>query len=327
MRDHLFEVIVTQVRQLTPRIREYLLADPEGRALPEYAPGAHLELHTVSDVSGPIIRHYSLVGGQMLVDDAADTYRIAVQREDRARGSAHIHDMFEVGTRLRVSRPRNNFPLAHTDSHSLLIAGGIGITPILSMLRSLVRRRRSFQMVYSGRTAEDQAYREDIAALGGEAVRMHLSGNPPTDHVDLKSLLATQPAGTTVYACGPQPMIAAIYAAAKALGWNPERVRSELFTVGPTGDEQPFQVELARTGRSITVGRDTTILDALTAAGVDTLSDCRRGECGLCPITVLDADGELQHRDRYLSDAARASGKTLCICVSRLKGERLVLDA
>jgi ferredoxin-NADP reductase len=139
----IIDAVVHDIRELTPRVREYVLASVDGSPLPRYSPGSHIELHTTSPVSGPIVRHYSLVGGDGLTDDPADRYRIAVQREDRQRGSAHIHDSFQVGTRLRVSRPKNNFPLDLRDTRSLLIAGGIGITPIYSMLRSLVRRGRS----------------------------------------------------------------------------------------------------------------------------------------------------------------------------------------
>lgn len=325
MRGQIIDVEVRGIRQLTPRIREYLLQSADGAALPPYAPGAHVELHTESPLSGPIVRHYSLVGGAGLTDDPANRYRIAVQREDRQRGSAHIHDTFEIGTAFRISRPKNNFLLDRRDRRVLLIAGGIGITPIYSMLRSLVRRRRDFEMVYAGRTPDQLAYAEDVAALAGPAGRLHFSGQPATDHLDLAALLAHQSDDTTVYVCGPGPMIEATHAAAAALGWAPERVRSERFGAGPSADDRPFEVELRRSGRTVQIGRDTSILDALNAQGLDLLSDCRRGECGLCPLPVLD--GAIDHRDRYLSDAEHAAGDTLCICVSRAAGDRLVLDA
>lgn len=323
-RRHL-EVVVKGIRQLTPRVREYLLSSANGIVLPAFQPGAHIELHTVSPDSGPIVRHYSLVGGAGLWDDSPDTYRIAVQREDRRRGSAHIHDTFSIGTTLQVSQPKNNFPLDPRDAKSLLIAGGIGITPLLSMLRSLVRRHRDFELVYAGRAAADLAYLDDVQRLAGRHGRIHQSGG--SNHLNIGALLLTQPSGTTVYVCGPAPMADATRHAAAALGWADTRVRSELFTSGPTGDEVPFEVELRLSKRRIQVGRDTTILDALEAAGVHPLHDCRRGECGLCPMTVLEADGPIQHRDSYLSEEERVSQQTLCICVSRIKGSRLVLNA
>jgi len=320
-------VTVAGLRQLTPRIREYRLESIDGKALPAYAPGAHIEVHTGDAAAGPIVRHYSLLGGDAAHDDPRHSYRVAVQREDRAAGSAYIHQHFDLGTRLRVSAPINNFPLDRCDTHSLLIAGGIGITPIFSMARSLARRRRDFTLAYAGRSAEAMAYRAELESLCGPRLRLHVSGARDEGQLDLVELLAAQPDGSTAYVCGPAPMVAATQDAARQLGWAPERVRSELFGVGARGDEVAFEVELRRSGRVFRVGKGTSILDALTAARADVLWDCRRGECGLCPQRVIEVDGVIDHRDRYLSDEERAAGDTLCICVSRIRGQRLVLDA
>ncbi|MDM0110277.1 PDR/VanB family oxidoreductase [Variovorax sp. J22R24] len=325
-RKHI-DVVVSAVRRLTPRVREYHLTAIDNSPVPAYGPGAHIEVHTGSQQTGLIVRHYSLIGGTEDADDARNTYRIAVQREDdRGGGSAYIHSAFEVGTRLQVSAPVNNFPLDRRDAHSLLIAGGIGITPIYSMARSLARRQRDFTVVYAGRAPEFMAYREELGRLAGSRARFHFSGGQDAGKLDLGALLKHQPPGTTAYVCGPGTMVAATHEASRSAGWAPEQVRSESFGAGPQGDEVPFDVELRQSGRVIRVGKDVSILDALTAAKVDVLWDCRRGECGLCPQTVLATDGPIQHRDRYLSDEERESGETMCICVSRIRGERLVLD-
>ena len=321
------DVVVSGIRQVTPRVREFLFTAVDNNPVPSYGPGAHIELHTGNVDTGLIVRHYSLLGGTVDSDDTRNTYRIAVQREDRAGGSAYIHANFEVGTRLQVSAPINNFPLDRRDRHSLLIAGGIGITPIFSMTRSLARRNRDFTLVYAGREPELMAFHDELARLAGSNARFHYSGKQDSGKLDLEKLLRSQPAGTTAYVCGPGPMVAATHAASFAAGWPPEHVRSELFGAGPTGKEVPFDVELRRSGRVIHVGKDVSILDALTAAKVDVLWDCRRGECGLCPQDVISADGPIDHRDRYLSEEERESGRTLCICVSRIRGKRLVLDA
>ena len=324
-RKHI-NVAVSGVRQLTPRVREYQLSTLDGSPVPDYGPGAHVEVHTGNEQTGLIVRHYSLIGGSAEADDARNTYRIAVQREDRGGGSAYIHASFEVGTRLQVSAPTNNFPLDRRDRHSLLIAGGIGITPIYSMARSLARRNRDFTVVYAGREPGFMAYREALVALAGPRLRLHFSGGQDTGKLDLRALVGEQLAGTTAYVCGPATMVAATHEAGRAAGWEPERIRSELFGAGPQGDEVAFDVELKRSGRVVRVGKDVSILDALMAAKVDVLWDCRRGECGLCPQTVLNADGPIQHRDQYLSAEERDAADTLCICVSRIRGERLVLD-
>ncbi|CAN5524385.1 PDR/VanB family oxidoreductase [soil metagenome] len=320
------DVVVSGVRQVAARVREYQLSAAAG-SLPAYGPGAHIELHTGDDQTGLIVRHYSLIGGGPDQDDARNIYRIAVQREERAGGSAYIHANFEVGTRLQISAPINNFPLDRRDAHSLLIAGGIGITPIYAMARSLARRHKSFSVVYAGRERDSMAFHDELQQLVGERVHFHYSGLLDAKRLDLLALLRLQPSGTSAYVCGPASMVAATQAAGVAASWPADRIRSELFGAGHTGNEVAFDVELRRSGRTVRVGKDVSILDALTAAKVDVLWDCRRGECGLCPQNVIEADGPIEHRDRYLSDEERESGSTLCICVSRIRGARLVLDA
>ncbi|MBI2726104.1 MAG: oxidoreductase [Polaromonas sp.] len=318
-------VVVSAVTQLTPRIREYLLAAGDGRPLPAYEAGSHIEVLINPEGIGETVRHYSLIGGTETIDDGRSAYRIAVQREDRARGSAHIHHTLEVGSQLAISAPKNEFRLDHRDSKSLLIAGGIGITPIFAMLRSLVQRRRPFGMAYTGRSRGEMAYVDAVQRLAGPHAHIHC--NDEGGLLDVKALLAAQPAHTSAYVCGPAALIDAVRHAAAELGWDTQRVRSELFTPPPTGDEVAFDVVLKQSGQTIRVGANTSILDALKNAGQHPLFDCRRGECGLCPLGILEADGPITHRDRYLSDAEKASGKTLCVCVSRLQGSRLVLDA
>lgn len=320
------KVAVSGIRQLTPRIREYQFTSFDGSPLPEYGPGSHIAVHTGSEESGPLVRHYSLIGGADTRDDPRKTYRIAVQREARQGGSAFIHDNFEVGTRLELSIPANNFPLDRRDTHRLLIAGGIGITPIYSMVRSLARRKQSFRVVYAGRDVEHMAYHDELVALAGDRALIHLSGSQDSSKLDLVELLAAQPQGATAYVCGPAAMVAATHEAAVAVGWRPDQVRSELFGTGFSGDEVAFEVFLRRSQRVIPVRKDVTILDALVAAKVDVLWDCRRGECGLCQQAVLAADGPLVHRDRYLSEDERAACDAMCVCVSRVRGTRLELD-
>ncbi|RKP46132.1 PDR/VanB family oxidoreductase [Pararobbsia silviterrae] len=320
-----FTVEVTRVRQLTERVREYLLSSVDGRPLPEYGPGAHIAVHTVSPTRGLIVRHYSLIGGTDREDDPRDTYRIAVQRESDTRGSAHIHATFAPSVRIEIGPPVNDFPLDRRDARVLLIAGGIGITPIFSMARSLARRNRAFEIVYAGRNRAAMALHDELAGLARDAATFHYSDTAGV--LDLAAVLARQPEGTVVYVCGPVPMVEATHAAAKALGWHTGRVHSELFGAGAPCTPHAFDVKLARSGRTVHVGEDASILDALGAAGVPVLWDCRRGECGLCPLTVLSSDGALEHRDRYLSDEEKAAGDQMCICVSRTQGREIVLDA
>lgn len=320
-----FKVEVARVRQLTERVKEYLLTSVDGRPLPEYAPGSHVAIHTVSPQRGLIVRHYSLVGGSDSESDPRTTYRIAVQRESDTRGSAHIHATFAPGTRVEIAPPMNNFPLDRRHGPVLLIAGGIGITPIFSMARSLARRRRPFGVVYAGRNRDSMAYHDELGRIAADAAVFHYSDGGGL--LDLLKLLREQQNGTTVYVCGPEALISATHAAGQALGWSADRVRSEAFGAGRSEDSHAFDVRLLRSGRVVRVSEDASILDALNAAGVPVLWDCRRGECGLCPLPVVYSDGPLQHRDRYLTDDEKAAGDTMCICVSRTKGREIVLDA
>ncbi|SPB18181.1 ferredoxin/oxidoreductase FAD/NAD(P)-binding protein [Caballeronia novacaledonica] len=319
------KVEVTRVRQLTERVREYLLTPVDGRPLPQYTPGAHVAIHTVSPERGLIVRHYSLIGGDDREADPRATYRIAVQRDSDTRGSAHIHATFAPGTRAEIAPPMNNFPLDRRHGPVLLIAGGIGITPIFSMARSLVRRRRPFKVVYAGRNRESMAYHDALGNVAAGSATFHYSDDAGV--LDVVKLLQEQEHGTTVYVCGPGAMIVATHAAGEQLGWNADRVRSEAFGVGRAENPQAFDVHLQRSGRTVHVSEDASILDALNAAGVPVLWDCRRGECGLCPLKVVSSDGALQHNDRYLTDEEKAAGDTMCICVSRTKGREIVLDA
>jgi dimethylamine monooxygenase subunit B len=323
----LLDVVVSEIRQPTTRIREYALVSREGRALPGWDAGAHIEVHGGDAHTGPLVRHYSLLGstgGDLTHNDPSHCYRIAVQREGRGGGSDHLHAHLAVGSALRISAPQNQFALERHDAHALLVAGGIGVTPIHAMTRSLLRRRRSFSVFYVGRHADEMAYRAQLFALAG--ARLHCHATSTAGRPDIGALLTTQPKGTRVYACGPLGLIDAIEQAAQRLGWARDRVRSERFGIGACADDRPFDVALQQSGRTLRVGAGQSILDVLIAARVDVLADCRRGECGLCAQTVLQADGPLDHRDVYLTGDDRAQGRSICICVSRMQGERLVLD-
>lgn len=323
-RSH-FTVEVSRVRQLTDRVKEFLLVSPDGNPLPEYGPGAHIAVQFTSPTRGLMVRHYSLIGGTDAQDDTRSTYRIAVQRESDTRGSAHIHATFAPGTSVTIGAPVNNFPLDRRAPNVLLIAGGIGVTPIVSMARSLARRKRPFTVFYAGRDKAAMAYHDTLAALTDGQCTFHYSDRDGVP--DLTALLSRQSADTTVYVCGPTPMVDAAHAAATALNWHPDRVRSERFGAAQTSAPHAFDVHLARSGKTIRVSEDASILDALNAEGVPVLWDCRRGECGLCPVNVVSADGAIEHNDRYLTDDEKASGQTMCICVSRVTGRELVLDA
>lgn len=322
MQEKYLDAVVLERHHLTDRILELKIGAADRRALPMAEAGSHIELR-FGGAGGHFLRHYSVVGPLSLDERVEPFWRIAVQREDRARGSAYIHANFRSGARLRVSNPIGAFRLARNLPHVLLIAGGIGITPILPMMRSLLIRRQPFTMLYAGLNRDVMAYADDVLVMGGDHVRLHEAsrdGNP-----DLDNLLAFQPPGTVAYICGPGPMIDALRAVASARSWAENRVRFEVFNAAHRPEDTDFAVRL-KTGQIVEVGAGTTILDALEAARVDTLSDCRRGECGLCLTDVIDPHDGIDHRDSYLTEEEKAAGTQLTICCSRARGKLLDLD-
>jgi ferredoxin-NADP reductase len=320
--DKYSDAVILGRRELTDRIAELKIGAADGRALPMAEAGSHIELR-FGGAAGHFLRHYSVVGPLGLGDRIEPFWRIAVQREDRARGSAHIHANFRSGTQLRVSHPIGAFRLARNVPHALLIAGGIGITPILPMMRSLLIRKQSFSMLYAGVRRDAMAYADELLAMGGDHARLHEASRDGIP--DLDTLLAFQPPGTVAYVCGPGPMIDALRAVARTRSWADNRVRFEVFNQAHRPDDTDFAVRL-KDGRIVEVGAGTTILDALEAARVDTLSDCRRGECGLCLTDVIDPREGIDHRDSYLTTEERAAGTQLTICCSRAKGKLIDLD-
>ncbi len=320
MQDKYLDAVVLTRRTLTERITEFLIGAADGQALSLAEAGSHIELR-FGGAGDRFLRHYSLIGPLTAGTVREPFWRIAVRREDRARGSHFIHRHLLPGTRLRVSRPINAFRLARRQPHTLLVAGGIGITPILAMARSLVTRQQAFSLLYVGVEKAQMAYVEELATMCGPSLTVAETSRQGVP--DLKAVLAAQPADTTAYVCGPSGMIEDLIKAGAALNWVPERIRFEIFNTAHRPEDQPFEVRL-KDGRIVRVGAGTTILDALEGAGVDTYADCRRGECGLCTTAVLSCDGALDHRDRICSGEDRAHQMT--ICCSRITGHLLNLD-
>ncbi|MBB2910492.1 ferredoxin-NADP reductase [Streptosporangium becharense] len=284
------------------------LADPGGAALPRWAPGAHVDLIA----EGVPTRQYSLCG------DPADPFlwRVAVLREEDSRGgSAFVHETLRPGALVGFSGPRNNFPLVPADGY-LFVAGGIGITPLLPMARAAAAAGVPWHLLYGGRTRASMVFLPELARYGGHVtVRPHDEYGP----LDLDEALAGAP-GATVYCCGPEPLLAAMEERVPG-------VRLERFSPRPvTGTAEPgaFQVVLRRSGLSLPVPADRTVLSVLEEAGIRVPTSCLEGVCGSCETTVLE--GEVEHRDSVLTEAERAAGDTMFICVSRCRSSRLVLD-
>lgn len=290
------------------------LASPSGVRLRDWTPGAHLDLVLPNGLT----RQYSLCGDRW---DAL-SYRVGVLREPGGRGgSAFVHDELRVGDEVGVGGPRNNFPLVPAERY-LFVAGGIGITPLLPMVRQAQQLGADWRLLYGGRRRASMAFLDELAAYGD---RVQVVPQDEFGLLDLPAFLGAPRPGVRIYCCGPAPLLAAVETA--CAGWPPYTLRVERFVApelaGPARTA-PFEVELARTGTTVTVTPDRTVLDAVGAAGVDVLSSCRQGICGTCETAVLA--GEPDHRDSLLDDDERRAGDCMFICVSRARGDRLVLD-
>jgi ferredoxin-NADP reductase len=290
------------------------LALPDGAQLPEWTPGAHVDLVLPNGLT----RQYSLCG------DPADRRRwcLGVLGEvDGRGGSRWIAEELTVGTTLRVRGPRNNFPLLPAARY-VFVAGGIGITPLLPMIRSAQAAGADWSLHYGGRTRKSMAFLDQLA-VHGDKVRVQ-----PQDEVgllDLAGALAGHTPGTLVYCCGPAALIDAVEQRCRELG--PGVLHVERFTAAPVVDAAEateFEVVCDRTGITVTVPAELSVLEALENEGVSVLSSCTEGTCGTCETAVLE--GTPDHRDSLLTDEERAAGDTMMICVSRCLGRRLVLD-
>jgi ferredoxin-NADP reductase len=305
------DVVITERRELATGVVGLHLAAQSGAPLPEWAPGAHVDLH----LPGGLVRQYSLCG------DPADRgrWRIAVLREPDSRGgSACVHDKLAVGDELAVTGPRNHFPLAAAEDY-LFIAGGIGITPILPMIAATERAGRRWRLVYGGRTRAAMAFRDELARYGE---RVLLRPQDEYGLLDLDAAFDATGPGTAVHCCGPEPLLQAVEA--RCL---PERLHVERFApkdADPDAVDAGFEVVLAGSGRVVPVPAGCSILAALEAGGVEVLSSCQEGTCGTCETGVLE--GIPDHRDSVLTRAEQAAGDVMMICVSRAASSRLVLD-
>jgi len=311
----MLDVVVTSTRMLTPTVRELTLSARSGR-LPAFSSGSHIQL-CLRTGQRELRNAYSLVGEPGETSDKRN-WRIAVRLSDASRGgSAFVHAGIEPGMTLRVTPPVNLFALHATAHRHVLIAGGIGITPMVSHVAELTRRRADFELHYAFRAGASDAYADELRARLGARYRGYDSA---IERFDALRTLAAQPLGTHAYVCGPQSLIDAVRDAAGKLGWHAHRVHREAFVAPAPG--RPFTATLARSGHCIDVAADQSLLEALESAGVAIPNLCRGGVCGQCATPHLS--GEIEHRDQFLSDHERHTH--LMPCVSRARGATLSLD-
>jgi ferredoxin-NADP reductase len=307
---------VRSITYLAEAINGYELVDPRGRDLPRFTAGAHIDLRF-----GEFARQYSLC------NDPAERrrYCIAVLREEETRGgSRYLHDTIRAGDLLEVSMPRNNFPLDEDAERHLLIAGGIGIAPIMSMIAELQRRRVDFHLHYCTRSAERTAFREHLTPIAADGrVHFHYDDGDPTRGLDIAATLRNPAAGTHLYYCGPAGLMAVAAEAAKA--WPAGTVHREYFTPPPAAsvvEDKPFRVRLAKRGVEYEIPVGETIIRVLRRHGITVPTSCELGYCGACVTRYIE--GEPDHRDQVLREYGR--GRFVLICCARSKTPVLHLD-
>ncbi|MCX3289143.1 PDR/VanB family oxidoreductase [Streptomyces sp. NEAU-H22] len=304
------ELVVGRKELMAEDVLALTLCHPLGELLPAWEPGAHVDVLLEPGLE----RQYSLCG------DPADrsAWRIAVLRESAGRGgSAHVHERLGEGATVRVRGPRNNFRLEPAPRYRF-VAGGIGITPILPMLAAAEAAGAEWTLLYGGRARGSMAFGEELGRYGD---RVTIAPEDETGLLDLPAVLDDVPEGTLVYCCGPGPLLDAVEARCPSGILRVERFRPK---EQESGGDTEFEVELARSGRTLTVAPDMSVLDAVRETGIEVLYSCTEGTCGTCETDVLD--GEPDHRDSVLTEDERAAGETMLICVSRCRGKRLVLD-
>ncbi|BDH47799.1 oxidoreductase [Salmonella enterica subsp. enterica serovar Choleraesuis] len=317
MSDNLLTARVHTIRYEAQGVLSIELRSPDGSPLPEYAPGSHIDLH----LPNGLIRSYSLLSQY----GKQAGYVVGVLRDRQSRGgSAWIHEQLRVGTLLPISAPRNNFALSEEPAHSVLVAGGIGITPILCMLSNLVENARPAELIYCARNRLEAAFIEQIEQLNSH-VTWHFDDEQQTPP-DLTQYLKDKPAGSHFYCCGPGAMLNAFEDTCQALGYD--NVHIERFAARPMAEtqevSQSYQVELKRSGKTLEVSAGQSLLDALLASGCQVDCSCREGVCGSCETVVID--GMVDHRDSILSKSEREANRSMMVCVSGCKSGKLVLD-
>ncbi|QSE92610.1 oxidoreductase [Rhodococcus pseudokoreensis] len=300
-------VVVTGTTMLCEDIREVVLAPVGGGTLPSFTPGSHIAVtwkpgsRNSYSLTGPAIEpnHYSI---SVRLDPAG------------AGGSRWVHNL-AVGDPITISGPRSAFAPVASARHHVLVAGGIGVTPILSHVRAAVQWGRSFEVIYSFRPGFGAHLPELASLCDGRLTTVH---TPEQFWDNMTPALSRQPIGTHLYTCGPAPMIGAVAEAALARGWPVQRVHSEPFSSAISAAGEPFTATLARTGTTVPVGPDTSLLEALLDKGVNVPNLCRQGVCGECKLPVRS--GRIEHRDLFLTDDEKDRGDALMPCVSRAAG-------
>ncbi|WP_205995553.1 PDR/VanB family oxidoreductase [Pseudolabrys sp. FHR47] len=311
--EQTFDVRLRALIWEAPGVLSLELASLDGRPLPAFEPGAHIDLKLPDGT----LRQYSLCGDP----NDLSHYRLGIRAVTGGQSSGFVHRRLRPGDVLTVSTPRNNFPLVASKEY-IFVAGGIGVTPFIPMMRQLSARHQHWTLLYCNKRNEDAPFLKEIEALGG-TVSLHAS--EAGTRLDVAQRLSTPQADTVVYCCGPEKLMLAVEEV--TAGWPEGTVHFEWFAPRSRPADEvsgAFEVVCATSGMTLSVPPEKSILEVMTEAGIDVPRSCEQGICGTCECRIIE--GEADHRDSILSSSERAANQTMMTCVSRAKGARLVLD-
>jgi ferredoxin-NADP reductase len=314
----LIDARLTAIKDVARDTKLYTFARTDGARLPAYKPGAHIDLH----LPNGLMRQFSLV----VPNAEPDSYVVGVKRDENSRGgSRYIIEEMKLGDEIKISAPRNNFPLVENADHVVLVAGGIGITPIWCMAQQLQALGRSWKIHYACRSQADMAFLDELKQLDAKFVHLHFDDEANGNVLDIAAAVAEAPANAHFYCCGPNPMLKAFEAA--AAGRPRDHIHVEYFTPKEDTTEGKlggFWVELARSGEEYFIPEGKKVLEVLFDSGVDVDYSCELGICGACETRVIS--GIPEHHDSVLSEEEQATNEKVMICCCGCKTERLVLD-
>lgn len=314
-RTHVWRnAVLVATRDLTPTIREFSIRLEKTAACPA---GSHINIAVETGVEGDF-RSYSIVSS------SGDLVRIAVKRLDDSRGGSAFMWTLNAGDAVRVTAPRCHFDLNEHAPRYLLIAGGVGVTPMVAMAERLAHRGAEVVMHYGARDASEFAYGQELSELLGDRLRLYDGSSGQT--MDVHAEIAALPEHGELYMCGPLGLMEAVKTAWAGQGRSASTLRYETFGSSGRFNVAAFTVNVPRLGLKVQVAENRTMLDALEEAGVAVLSECRRGECGLCAVDIVACDSEVDHRDVFFSGHQQAENRRMCACVSRIAGGEVTID-
>ncbi len=318
MSEETLKVVVRRRQEQGHGVLVLDLASTDGAELPAFAAGAHVDLH----LPDGLVRQYSLAGSP----SERRSYRLGILKDPASRGgSVAAHAQLQEGTEVHIGVPRNHFPLAMDAGRTVLLGGGIGVTPMIAMAFALADAGKDFELHYCGRSRAASAFIDELAAGPfADRVHLHFDDEAPAQRLDLAAVLAGPQPATHVYTCGPGGFMDWAIGEAKRLGIPDARIHKEYFQASVDTAGAGFEVVARRSGKTVRVDAGKSIVDALAGVGIKVTVSCEQGVCGTCLCTVLE--GEPDHRDVFLTDEEKADNDQILLCCSRAKSERLVLD-